>query len=441
MKTKILAITFMFHMAANAQSWVADSIYMGNAYANEVFYSLKNDSVHASQVKNWDIAFSAIGGQNNYFLGVLASHINGVNVYLKKTNTATEANWNSFDSAGYKGWTKLLNTDTSLFFGAFNRDAYVHPDYSWATYNSVVSGQMDGKYIYLLTLNNGPSTEFKKLWLVNKKSVSGAVSVKFRYANLDGSADTTVEIMDILTNYPNKNYMYYSIRNNAALNREPSNLTWDLSFNRYVDTLYDNQSMTYLAYNVMGVQLNKGVMAVKAQGVPVDAAILSNYQQDLSYNTSTIGWDWKISPMGPPPAGWTIVDSLSYFVKDVEGNIWQLAFTGFAGTSTGKVVFKKKQLVHVGNEIVSGNFSSFAVFPNPTTDVLNILFSSETPSDKVNLSIVDMNGRMLMQSALPDNGYLNNYSLNVKAMGLPAGTYFVSLNNGKTKVSKTILVQ
>ena len=53
---------------ASAQTWVADSVEMGASYANDVYYSLKNDSVFAAPNNNWHLAFQTlppIGASSN----------------------------------------------------------------------------------------------------------------------------------------------------------------------------------------------------------------------------------------------------------------------------------------------------------------------------------------------------------------------------------------
>lgn len=65
------------------------------------------------------------------------------------------------------------------------------------------------------------------------------------------------------------------------------------------------------------------------------------------------------------------------------------------------------------------------IYPNPVTGTLNLYVESKS-SDKMNISIVDANGRIVKQLSQNIQEGNNNYQINVSS--LPAGTYFISIN-------------
>lgn len=78
-----------------------------------------------------------------------------------------------------------------------------------------------------------------------------------------------------------------------------------------------------------------------------------------------------------------------------------------------------------------------ALFPNPATTVVNLMLSSPV-RDKVQMTVTDMSGRMVIQRQLNVETGTNNLPINVSA--LAAGTYMVRLidSNGEATTGKFI---
>ena len=135
-----------------------------------------------------------------------------------------------------------------------------------------------------------------------------------------------------------KNFGYFSIQNNTAINREPNYNTWDLSFAQYLVT-------APITYKVAGVLQNDSIFSAKAYPVDVNTVSASSYS--MHSNMNVIGFDWKSYDFSTNV--WTIADSLVYFVKNRQGQIWKMIFTDFGGAANGNYYFIKENRKLVNN--------------------------------------------------------------------------------------------
>jgi hypothetical protein len=81
-------------------------------------------------------------------------------------------------------------------------------------------------------------------------------------------------------------------------------------------------------------------------------------------------------------------------------------------------------------------FSNFAVYPNPTSDLVNIAFSMDRPS-KVNISLMDMTGRLVGRTEVQAKVGSNHIVQSVS--DLPAGAYLIAITSQHGMVSKQLI--
>lgn len=81
--------------------------------------------------------------------------------------------------------------------------------------------------------------------------------------------------------------------------------------------------------------------------------------------------------------------------------------------------------------------SSFKVFPNPSNGSFTIQ-SDRLNSDKVNVQVYDIQGRVIFDNSFNGNGKLNE---NIKLNNAQAGVYLLSVTNGDTREVKRIVVK
>ncbi|MCB9360863.1 MAG: T9SS type A sorting domain-containing protein [Flavobacteriales bacterium] len=422
MKKNITVLSLVMAMVVSnlfGQS-LNDSTSMEAFYTNQVFYSLSNGEVANIDNNNWELGFSTSG-----------NGAAGSSIILNEATTTLWAypgdisEWSAFDTTGYEGWEQLLNTDTSWTNGAFNvhRGASGTFDMGWGVLNPMNNYWTFGDSLYLVKLSDN---SFRKLWIVSLKSGTW----EYKYANIDGSNEQTFSFLK--TNYPNRNFVYHSILNNVIIDREPDNTTWDLMFAKHTD--YVNPPGTYVS--VSSVFTNKNVWSAKAYEANFAAASTSTTPQTiLNQNITNIGREWKKFSSS---TGWTVFDSIAYFVYDNDSSsFYRLVFTGFGGMMSGKTYFNKELLQNVSVNDVDQNVQ-LSIYPNPTQGNVTLLVDYPS-SDNVEIKIVDLSGKLAYQNILGLSAGINQKVLDINH--LTSGVYIMSIRNEKFNTSQKLIIR
>jgi len=370
-----------------------------------------------SSVSNldWDIAFE-INGQTASVL------INSKNMATLYRPVNSVANWSAISYAdtlaSMVAGNELFNHDTAWGMGAFNRtynpaDPF---DLGWGNYN-FATHQVIGDSVYFIRLSNGA---VKKMYI---ESLTAGIYT-FKYANPDGSNEIIGSINK--SNYIGKNFAYYSMVNNIAIDREPLNSNWDLVFTQYL-------SVDPITYMVGGVLSNKNVLVEKAYPVDVNSATYNATQ--FSHFTNAIGYNWKYFDMNT--FSWVIEDSLAFFVRDVNYNIYKMIFTGFGGAASGKFYFTKEYLALATPEQEQALI--LECYPNPAST--SIHFSLYTPSAEKNTKAIlfDMSARKLIEQNFVNEQNFLSGQLDVSS--LANGVYILQIHNGYNIQSKKIIIE
>ena len=314
--TALLSLGVVF--VTDAQTVVTDTVEIGAGYANQVWYSMANDEQGTAAKDNWDIAFDLVGITSGIRVNTTAGAM------LWNYPKGDQSAWSSVDTAGLSTWTPRYNSDTSWALGAIG--AYADPndpyDLDWGSYD-ITTHTVVGDSIFIIQLVNG---DFKKLYI--EKLLSGAFT--FKFANLDGSNETTVTLKK--TEYAS-DLGFFSIANNQKLtSRAPDYSMWDLCFTQYT-------GFVPTAYSVTGILHNRLARVARADNLP-NVTSYNNWQAHTESSTiNTIGYNWK-SFNG---TGYSIQDSLAYFIHTAHDEVWKLVMTGFDNT-TGRYVFNKSLL-------------------------------------------------------------------------------------------------
>ncbi len=408
----VLLITItLINYQSIAQTAVDDSITMTPGYAEDVFYSLENGTVLSVVRANWDIAFYT----SSMSSGIITNGGSGILLYAYPK--ADTSGWATVDTGGISNWTELNNSEEIWEEGAFGQNETGHPDYGWGVYNTVTHN-LTGDSLFIIKLINGT---YKKIWIVEKQSAANIYT--FRYANVDGSNDTTISLD--CSQYPDKNFVYYSIENNTTLDREPLADSWDFVFTKYTATQPSGGF-----YNVTGVLTNNEVGIIRRDSV--DASITSWEGVPFEDNISTIGFNWKYFDMGT--FKYVVDDSLVFFVKNLDGNVYKLTFTGFAGSSTGNAYFTK-QLLSLSDVEDIMSLNDINVFPNPATD--NFFINIDMNIDQnAKVQVIDMHGKVVYSADIEDKSNL----LKIYTGTWNSGLYLVSVQTGNQIISKKVLV-
>lgn len=413
----------------SAMAQTTDSIQAGGSYANDVYYSFETGQVKEVTNSDWQLAFS-IG---NFNVAVRANTTTGstkngqVAMYEMPDTDTTQ--WAAFDTTNYKTtWALLNNSDEDWGGGALNQNSLSQFDYGWGEYNSSTH-TISGHRLYLAIVTSGASTLYKKVWVLNK--TMGTWNV--RIANLDGT--DSHDLVMASTSYSTKNFVYVSLVTSSIVDREPANTAWDFILTRYA-ALQATTPPVY--YPSVGILTNVGVTVSEVRGLEETTTTLAD-TATFSENISTIGADWK--QLNNSTFAFYAADSLSYFVKNQSGDIWKLVFTNFTSGSspsgTGRAVFNKTKVFSkpfTGLNNVS-SISTFTVYPNPTSDVVNIIVDVTEANSIV--TVTDLSGRTLMTETIEGSGFVNK-AINMASFN--KGIYFISITNGNSRSVQKVVV-
>jgi hypothetical protein len=400
---------------ANAQT--PDMVSIGAGYTNQVYYSLQNGASPGVDNLNWDLGFQLRG----FAASIMINAKNNMRVYRANKDVSQWASITAADTVGILNSTyELLNSDLSWDLGALSGtyDTANAFDLGWGYYD-FTTHIVTGDSLYFLQMPNG---DFKKLWI---ESLTAGIFY-FRWADLDGQNEITASLDK--SNFTSKFFGYYSIVNNQWLDREPvAHNQWDLLFTQYL-------AINPIIYKVTGVLSNDSVLVARAYPVDVPAAVPSN--QTYSPDINMIGYNWKTYDFANNI--WTIEDSLVYFIRDRGFGMWKVIFTGFGGAANGNYEFTKEFLGVVGVE--GSDFNALlSVYPNPTTEKLNLVIAKQPSSEKVNVKILNLLGEVVQTSTLDLASEINTLTMDVN--DLANGMYLLSIEQNGVSSSRTFVVQ
>lgn len=415
--TRFYLLVFALILIHIPVSYGQETVSVGAGYAEDRFYSLANGEVGMATGSDWDLAFQISG----FAAGIRINAAKGIT--LKKVPNTDASGWATLDTTGYHSWSMLYNSDIAWENGAFNLGAEPGNEFDlgWGVYNPI-NHHVVGDSLSIITLTDG---SMKKIRI--DQLVAGVYT--FTHADLDGSNEVTATVDK--ADFPNKFFGYYSVTGDSIIQQEPDLNTWDLKFTKYMGLLAPG-----FYYPVAGVLTNTGVEVAEMHPVDVAAVgIEDTAGMTFSTDISTIGYDWKSYDMNN--SQWVLEDSLTYFVKALDGEIYQLTFTGFGGSAMGDFEFRKTNLT-TSIDPLAGAIAAFEVFPNPAGNLVNLIFEVET-SESVRASLVDLTGKRVIQ--IPEFRANGLQQLQLNLTEIPAGAYFVRLETATGLAMKKLIVR
>lgn len=392
----------------------ADSISYGPGYSQQVYYSFANGEVKSSDNTSWDLAF----GTGGFDTDIRINDGFGVELYLYPNGDTSD--WSTIDSTGMQNWTPRYNSDTSWQVTAFAAPNVTHPDYGWGIYNSFTHN-VEGDSIYVIKLTDGTYKKFK----LDIMAANGIFT--FSYADLDGSNEIQGSIDK--TMYNSKKHVYYALTNDSTMDLEPEEGSWDVVF-----TKYQQPQPQGGFYSVTGILAAGGITVAESRGE--DVTKVGWYGQDYTTNIGTIGSDWKSFNMGT--FKYDILDSLTYFVTDTNEIVWQLTFTGFEGSSTGKTTFNKSQVGVLSVENSPLAINSVSLYPNPAVTTATLEIESSVNQDNLNVTIYSLTGSVVYAQIV---NVTNTALLEIPVTSWNKGMYLVRIGNDANAVIKQLIVQ
>jgi hypothetical protein len=418
MKKIIIRILGLIPLYSFSQNTIIDTVSTSATYQNQVWYSLLNDEVKSTSKDNWDLAFEIKG----FYSSILANtQKTGLKVYQSPYHFSE---WSTFDTSGYQTWTQLHNSDTAWEIGALNRSGVFNTaDMGWGEYDANTHAIVGSRLFLLIN----PDNQFYKLGI--NSLVSG--TYKFTYMNLNESDSNAISIKK--SDYSNSQFAYFEMGSKTVFEREPDANEWDLTFTKYIYNNYPDGNGGFIQYPVTGILSNKNIKIAEVKSV--DVATFTDYPNaKFESKINVIGSDWK-SFNGTQ---FVIKDSLLYFVKDLENNIWKLVFTGFTGSSEGKYIFSKQK---IGNTSVEAEKVGFftQIYPNPASNgqSLHLVSDFKNLVKNYSIEIKDIQGKTVYSQSFENLQGFNALKLPIE---FGPGIYTVSVKaDNSTSINKLIV--
>jgi|WetSurMetagenome_2_1015567.scaffolds.fasta_scaffold29429_2 hypothetical protein len=313
----------------SGDSFNTESVSMGANSVEDVYYSLENGVISSTNHSEWDIAFSV----PLQTATVLINEGAGVELFcVGDTNF-----WSSVDEYTIDSKEPRLNSKSDWYTGAFNINASGYPNYGWGTYHAgSPDHNVGGDSIYVLKLSDGSYKKF----MIRVKMGQGSINL-IRWANINGTGEQTVAV-STTAYFEKKNFIHFSLVNNEIKEIEPDYDQWDLLFTRYLVRVPTGSS-TYVNYPVTGVLGNpEHINLAKVTGMKAETATEADIIGGYGADADIIGYDWKETD--PITHQMSLVDSVSYFVKNTTGKKYHLYFTEYSGLTDGTITFKIKSI-------------------------------------------------------------------------------------------------
>lgn len=421
MHTRILVSLLSLFLIAtlNTSEVLAQSevVSVGPGYGIEAFYDLEEGIAGTSSLDEWDIGFQIAG----FTSSIITNGGAGIRLYVVPDKSAEDFG-STVDTNGMVAtWKPWYNSASSWDQGAFNLDSdYQTGDFGWGAYN-MVTHTVAGTTLYVIVLPDGTAKQ------IVIDGLSGG-KYSFRYADTDGG--NVVNETLTKNDYAGKNFGYYSIRNRAAVDREPHTENWDLVFGKYIAWVGANNETPYV---VTGVRSNAGVTVAEVE-TSNPAGEPDPFEEQYSDNITEIGHDWKEFS-----GAWSL-RNVVYFVRDAEGAIHRLYFTSFAGSSTGDIGFTKEKL-GVSSVVENGrNVADFGIHPNVVErgERFDVVISLNNPVRNAHLTLFDAAGRAVYSRSTASEAGLRRIPVSIDQ---PAGSYIVSLDVDGVRVNQRLIVR
>jgi len=130
-------------------------------------------------------------------------------------------------------------------------------------------------------------------------------------------------------------------------------------------------------------------------------------------------------------SGWLIDEDRTYFIKTAVGDIYQITFFDFEGSSTGITTLEKTLITSVSTSDTPRLDHSLKLYPNPTTEYFIIDMITETPLE---ISILDNSGRLINVVKTISNSP-------VSVSNLSSGIYNISINSSEFIKSSRLIIK
>lgn len=135
----------------------------------------------------------------------------------------------------------------------------------------------------------------------------------------------------------------------------------------------------------------------------------------------------------------TVGEAIPYTNLNTIGINTTTDFWSLGGLPNGILAVLRLNIQQLGvatNQVLAQN--SLQIFPNPTTDFLNILLDLETITNDLNITLTDMTGKIIFRDK---QSYIQQKTIQYDIKNLPTGIYFLTLTTEKGQITKKVVVE
>lgn len=429
-KSIFLSLSILLSFVSINAQVTTDTVSMSPGYANQVFFDFNTMQETESPLNNWHIAHTTVTRDNC----IRFNHGAGVFVYLYPYGD--NSSYANFDTTGWESWTQPYNDIHTHEKGAINQqyDAGNMWDFSWGVYNSSTH-KVEGDSLYLVVVNSGGTQTLFKFMPISQEA-NGDLVFKYEPINENSASESTIS----QSAANGGTYKYFNLATGNQVQVEPANAEWQLSFTRYyAPTLYMGQ---YVPYLTMGIESKRGIRTAKYSDLAwsdliangeyyINDALDSNviasgagFQNDLT----GIGSDWK-SFNGQ---SFVCLDSQVFIVEvtnSTGADYYALRMIEFGGMTNGNTVLQYSK-IGAQNNVKTNNALTFNLYPNPSTDFVNINLSS---NEKTEVVVLDAMGRIVY------NATYSTSNITVNTENFTPGQYWVKVIQDQSSSNATFI--
>lgn len=391
-----------------------DTITLGGNFNTDVYYSLE-DSLVASNpsANNWTIGLATMPTVPS----IIINGGKGVKLWEVPSNIMDTSNFeNTLDISNINQWNRLRDSDTSWYRSAFQQTDANIPPYGWGVFDNSNFEIVGNKVFVIQTQSN----EYYKIWILDK--ILGNYRVK--YATLNHSFDTIQTIQ--ASNFIQRNFIFLDLDSRILNNREPLHNDWDLLFSQYES--FNGDIVVGIKSNTVNKTFNsnefKGISIAVSNTLPENASFQN---LEFSYKINTIGNNWY----NEENVAISLLDSLTYFIKKDNGDIYKFWFTSFDGSESSTISFKYEKVASGTTNINTNIINDINIYPNPTNGIVN--FKLHQNKD-FHLKIYNFNGKLIEEMLITNEISHTNIS------HLHNGIYFFYFSNEDQHLKKKILL-
>jgi len=288
------------------------SVIMGEAYQNQVFYDLENNTVAGmSEIASWDLSFEAAGDGSHVFMN------GGKGVFLYNTH-ATEFGAVTALPSGFSASSLQFDDPNGRGDSTAVRD---WRNASGKTKHEVFIAKLDDTTYYKFILLSVDSSKYA-----------------FQYGRM---ADATPAEFSLPKNDV-YNFVYFSFTK-GIVTPEPPKASWDFVFTRY---RFIYRDLNNLPYEVNGVLLNPSKVVAAADSAGTFASLTYEKSTLLPFTTNrdAIGSDWKTYNFST--SKYEVNKNKCYVVHSRNDKVYKLHFLDFysAAGVKGSPSFEAQQI-------------------------------------------------------------------------------------------------